>query len=130
MQKKYNIDFSLDDLVSIKNETVCRITKKSPKDLFFDENIDEEEIKRVNYLMQNSQKNANIYGNVYSKGEKILIYKNIRISNKTTKKNNKKIGIYNITAEIVKEYSGCSYFKILMIINFFQKVKNIILILH
>lgn len=42
MQKKYNIYFSLDDVVSIKNEMVCRITKKSAKDLFFDENIDED----------------------------------------------------------------------------------------
>lgn len=82
--------------------------------------------------MLNSQKNSNIYRNSYSKGEKILINNNIRISNKIIKKNNKKIVIYNITAEIVNIYSGGSY-KIkfwIMKINFFQKVKNIILILH
>ena len=59
--------------------------------------------------MLKSQKNFNIYRNIYSKGEKILINNNIRISNKTIKKNNKKIGIYNIIGEIVNVYSGGSY---------------------
>ena len=38
----------MDGVVDIKNDTICRITKKSPKNLFFDENIDESKIKRVN----------------------------------------------------------------------------------
>ena len=59
--------------------------------------------------MLKSQKYSNIYRNSYIKGEKILINNNIRIANKAIKKNNKKIGIYNISAEIINVNSGGSY---------------------
>ena len=39
LKDKYNINFALDDVINIKNETITRITKKSPNELFYDENI-------------------------------------------------------------------------------------------
>ena len=45
LKDKYNINFSIDDVITIKNDTICRVTKKCPNDLFNDENIDLEEIK-------------------------------------------------------------------------------------
>ena len=87
----------------------CRITKKTPNELFQDKFIDNKEISRINNLMLESQKNSNIYKNIYEVGEKILINNNFKIDKKTIKKNNKKIGVWNITGEIVKIYSGGSY---------------------
>jgi hypothetical protein len=58
--------------------------------------------------MLKSQKSCNVYKNDYQIGEEILINNNINISNKTLK-NNKKLGLWNITAEIIKILSGGSY---------------------
>ena len=59
--------------------------------------------------MMESQKNTNTYKNTFKIGEKILINNNIKIDNKTIKKNNKKTGLWNITGVIIKIYSGGSY---------------------
>ena len=106
---KYNVNFALDQVVENKNNTICRVTKKTPNELFHMENIDEKEIQRINNLMLESQKNSNIFKNSYKIGEKILINNNIKLVGNTIKKNNKKIGIWNITAKIIKIYSGGSY---------------------
>ena len=39
LKDKYNINFALDDVITIKNETISRVTKKTPIELFYDENI-------------------------------------------------------------------------------------------
>lgn len=53
--------------------------------------------------MLKSQKNCNVYKNYYQIGEKVLINNNIiNFSYKTLKKNNEKLGLYNITAKIIK----------------------------
>ena len=73
--------------------------------------------------MLESQKNFNIYKNIYEVGEKILINNNFKIEKKIIKKSNKKLGVWNITGEIVKIYSGGSY-KIKIIAdenNYFSK---------
>ena len=85
-----NINYSLEEVISIKNDTICRTTKQSPNDLFFNENIDEIEITRINNLMLNSQKYSNVYKNSYKIWEKILINNNLKINNNTLKKIQKK----------------------------------------
>ena len=73
--------------------------------------------------MIKSQKSSNIFKNTYDIGEKILINNNIKLSKNTLKKNNKKIGLWNIQGEIIKIYSGGSYkIKILKDENKFFKV--------
>ena len=88
---KYNVNYALDQVVENKNNTICRVTKKTPNELFHMENIDEKEIQRINNLMLESQKNSNIFKNSYKIGEKILINNNIKLVGNTIKKNNKKI---------------------------------------
>ena len=109
LKDKYNINYSIDDVITIKNNTICRVTKKCPNEIFNDENIGQEEIKRINDLMIKSQKSCNIFKNTYDIGEKIFINNNIKLSYNTLKKNNKKIGLWNIHGEIIKIYSGGSY---------------------
>ena len=86
LKEKYNINYSLDEVITVKNETICRSTKKTPNDLFFDKNIDEEEIKGINNLILYIQKYINIYKNSYYIGEKILVSNNLKICNNTLKK--------------------------------------------
>ena len=106
---KYNINYALNEVIENKNNIRCRITKKTPNELFQDKFIDNKEISRINNLMLESQKNSYIYKNIYEVGEKILINNNFKIDKKTIKKNNKKLGVWNITGEIVKIYSAGSY---------------------
>ena len=112
MIKKYNINFALDDVISIKNETIARITKKGLNELFYDAIFGEEEIKRTNGW------------------EKILINNNLKRRNIILKKN-KKISVWNTSGEIIKIYSVGNYkVKILNDENNFLKLeKSIILIL-
>ena len=86
LKEKYNINYSLEEVISIKNDTICRTTKKSPNDLFFNDNIDENEKKKINNLMINSQKYSNVYRNSYKKGENIRVNNNLKFSNKKLKK--------------------------------------------
>ena len=83
---KYNINYALNEVIENKNNIRCRITKKTPNELFNDEFIDNNEISRINNLMLESQKNSNIYKNIYEVGEKILINNNFKIDKKTIKK--------------------------------------------
>lgn len=80
LKDKYNINVSLDDVIDIKNETVCRVAKMSPKELFFNKDIDEKEIERINNLMLKSQTYSNVYKNTYEIGEKIFQYLETNIS--------------------------------------------------
>ena len=109
LKEKYNIEYALEEVIENKNNIICRVNKKTPKELFLDDLIDNDEIKRINDLMMESQKNTNIYKNTFKLWEKILINNNIKIDNKTIKKNNKKTGLWNITGVITKIYSGGSY---------------------
>ena len=43
----------MEEVISIKNDTICRMIKKSQNDLFFNDNIDENEKTRINNLMIN-----------------------------------------------------------------------------
>ena len=76
--------------------------------LFYKE-FTEDEIKKNNNRIINSQKYSNIYKNTYSINESVLINENIKLVNKTLKKFNNKFGKWNITAEIIKVYSSNSY---------------------
>ena len=87
----YNVNYALDQAVENKNNTICRVTKKTPNELFHMENIDEKEIQRINNLMLESQKNSNIFKNSYKIGEKILINNNIKLIGNTIKKIIKKL---------------------------------------
>lgn len=64
-----------------------------------------------NNLMLKSQNKINAYKNSYffTVWEKALINNNIKISNMIFIKNNKKIGLWNIIAKIIKILSGRSF---------------------
>ena len=47
--------------------------KKTPNDLFKDENLNDEDINKINNLMLESQKHSNIFKNSFKVGEKVLI---------------------------------------------------------
>jgi hypothetical protein len=61
LKDKYNINYALDEVINIKNDTVCRATNKTPNELFFKNNLDKKEIEKINDLMLKSQKNCNVY---------------------------------------------------------------------
>ena len=69
----------MEEVISIKNDTICRTTKKSQNDFLFNDNIDENEKTRINNLMINSQKYSNVYRNSYKKGENIRVNNNLKI---------------------------------------------------
>ena len=108
LKKTYNIDYAIAEIIRIKNNTYCRTTKETPNNLFFKE-INEEEIKNINSNMLESQKYSNIYKNTFNLKEKILLNDNFKIDKKTLKKRNNKLGLWTITAEIIKIYSANSY---------------------
>lgn len=80
LKSKFNIIYALDDVISIKNNKICRITKKTPNEIFLNkDNIDKKVIERINELMLKCQENVNIYKNNYIVWEQILINNNIKI---------------------------------------------------
>ena len=62
LKKAHNIDYAIAEIVKIKNNTFCRTTKETPNNLFLKE-VSEEEIKKINLNMFDSQKHSNIYKN-------------------------------------------------------------------
>ena len=108
MKKHYNVDYSLSEVVTIKNNSLCRIIGNTPNNIFFQE-ITQQEINIINDKMLNSQKYSNLYRNKYSLNEKILLQTNFILSNNTIKRKSKKNGIYSIPAEITKINSYHSY---------------------
>ena len=93
-KKKFNIDYALNEVVYIKNNTFCRVIKSTPNEISF-KKFTEEEISKINKNMLNSQKFSNIYKNTFDVGEKVLINENFKIDNKTLKRRNKKM-VYGI----------------------------------
>ena len=110
LQKKkgYNIDYSLSEIIKIKNNTICRTIKSTPNNIFFKE-FNEQEIKKINELMLDSQKTSNVYRNTFKVNEKVLINDNFNLKNNTIKRNERKYGKWDINGIIVKEYSFNSY---------------------
>ena len=91
LKKTYNIDYAIAEIVRIKNNTYCRTTKETPNNLFFKE-FNEEEIKKINSNILESQKYSNIYKNTFNLKEKILLNDNFIIDNRTLKKKIKSLG--------------------------------------
>ena len=107
-KKGYNIDYSLSEIIKIKNNTICRTIKSTPNNIFFKE-FNEQEIKKINELMLDSQKTSNVYRNTFKVNEKVLINDNFNLKNNTIKRNERKYGKWDINGIIVKEYSFNSY---------------------
>ena len=91
LKKTYNIDYAIAEIVRIKNNTYCRTTKETPNNLFFKE-FNEEEIKKINSNILESQKYSNIYKNTFNLKEKILLNDNFIIDNRTLKIKIKSLG--------------------------------------
>ena len=75
---KSNHNGILSEVIKIKNNSLCRIIKNSPNEIFF-KIFSEDEIKSINNIMMESQKNTKVFRNTFELNEKILINDNFKI---------------------------------------------------
>ena len=121
--KKFNLIFSLNEVISIYNETIHRTTKLKPKTIFYSE--DENIFKQVFENTINSQKNFDVDINLLNINDTVLIFNNIDIN--YIKKSNifildksrikRKNALFNICGTIIG-YEGKGNYKIIIEKNY------------